>query len=134
MRKMFAVLALGSIVFFLGVSIGICDDLDQAGRSANSAYDYASKAPNANNLEDARTRSRGVVSATSEARDAAIDASAYRAADYESQAYDYSRKAAGAKSARDAQFFSKQAAQAAGEAQSSIDADLAKRRAAAQSK
>ena len=134
MNKLLSVLALGSIVFFTGVSLGICDNLDDAGRSADSASSYASKAPYAKDVQDARTRSREVVSASSEARNAAIDARAYRAADYEDQANEYSRKAAGAKTGQDARFFSKQAAQAANEAQSSVDSDLTKRRAAARTK
>jgi len=84
--------------------------LAQRGPGAGSASSYASKAPYAKDVQDARTRSREVVSATSEARDAAVDARAYRAADYEDQANEYSRKAAGARTDADARFFSKQAA------------------------
>ena len=134
MNKLFAVLAFGIMMVSLGTSPGLCDSLDEAGRSAESASGYAGKATYGRNVEDTKTRSRAVVSASSEARDAAIEARAYRAADYESQAYDYSRKAAGARTGEDARFFSKQAAKAAEEAEYSIDSDIAKRKAAQKSK
>ncbi len=134
MKKLFAVLALGSIVFFLGTSSGVCDNLDEAASSAGSTSGYANRATYGKDAQDTKSRSREVVSSSSQARDAAISARAYRAADYEDQAYMYSSKAAGARSAEDARFFSKQAAQAASEAQSSVDSDLAKRRAALQKK
>jgi len=131
MNKLFAVLSLASAVLFTAASLGICDNLRDAAASADSASDYADKAPYAKDARDTRTRSREVVDATSEARNAAVDAGAYSAADYEDEAYQYSRKAAGARTDRDARFFSKQAALAADGAKSAIDSDLAKRRAGA---
>ena len=127
MRNLFIVLVLGSVSLCV-VSLGICDSLDDAGESANTASNYADKAQNPANLKDAQYRSRQTVSATSEAKNAALDAKSYRAADYEGAAYDYSRKAASAKSVKDAQFYSRQAAKAANNARSTVDYDINKRK------
>lgn len=117
-----------SAILTCPVSQGICDRLDDAGRSADNAYDYASKAPNTRNLPDAKYRSREVVGASADARDSAMSARAYGAADAESRAYDYSRKAVSAANSRDAQFYAKQAEKAAADASYQIDTDIYKKK------
>ena len=127
MKRLSIALVLGAVLTF-AASPGICDRLDDAGSSADNAYDYASKAPNTGNLEDAKYRSREAMGASAAARDSALDARAYVAADSENRAYDYSRRAANAKSDSDAQFYSKQAERASADAKSLINNDIYKKK------
>ncbi len=133
MKNLSIAFVAGVIVIF-SASGGMCDRLDDAGRSADNAYNYASKAPNTGNLEDARYRSRAAMDASSDARSSAMDARAYGAADSEGRAYDYSRRAANAKSDKDAQFYAKQAEWESEKAMSQINDDIYKKKQAEKSK
>ena len=129
MKAVFILFAAGGMILYAGSS-GICDNLEDARRRADDAYDYSGRAVNSNNVRDANYFSRQAMSATEDARDSAVSGRASDAAGYAAKAYDYSERAYRTQNIKDAHYYSRLAEKSAGDAQESIDSSIAKNRAA----